>query len=117
MIWQTYVPKSGQADYVQGELLRAIEKLRDEAHRNGNANFNEKCHGILIQYLRNKLTDRRVFDENTIVLINLDLDKLGMKDEPYLYDDVFDSVAHRIVDWCIAYDEPIPHKTNPELYC
>ena len=34
-IWQTYVPKSGQAETVQGELLRAVEKLRDEAIRNG----------------------------------------------------------------------------------
>ena len=30
-LWQTYVPKSGQADTVQGELIRAIEKLQDEA--------------------------------------------------------------------------------------
>ena len=43
-IWQNFVPKSGQAETVQGELLRAIEKLRDEAHRNGNANFNKNCH-------------------------------------------------------------------------
>jgi hypothetical protein len=27
-IWHDLVPKSGQADTVQGELLRAIEKLR-----------------------------------------------------------------------------------------
>jgi hypothetical protein len=38
-IWQTYVPKSGQSASVQGELLRAVEKLRDEAIRNGNVNW------------------------------------------------------------------------------
>ncbi len=38
-IWSNYVPKSGQSETVQGELLRAIEKLRDEAHRNGNINW------------------------------------------------------------------------------
>lgn len=27
-IWKTLVPKSGQASYVQAEVLRAIEKLR-----------------------------------------------------------------------------------------
>ncbi len=32
-IWQTFVAKSGQAETVQGELLRAVEKLRDEATR------------------------------------------------------------------------------------
>ena len=30
-IWKTFVPSSGQAEYVQGELLRAIAKLQDEA--------------------------------------------------------------------------------------
>ena len=61
-IWQNFVPKSGQAETVQGELLRAIEKLRDEAHRNGNANFNKNCHEILVEYLREKLTDKKIFD-------------------------------------------------------
>jgi len=30
-LWKTYVPKKGQSETVQGELIRAIEKLRDEA--------------------------------------------------------------------------------------
>ena len=38
-LWSTYVPKNGQADTVQGELIRAIEKLRDEVQRNGNGNW------------------------------------------------------------------------------
>jgi hypothetical protein len=29
--WRTSVPRSGQAAAVQGELLRAVENLRDEA--------------------------------------------------------------------------------------
>ncbi|MFE4720577.1 hypothetical protein ACFRLW_29995, partial [Streptomyces sp. NPDC056728] len=40
-IWRTYVPKRGQADTVQGELIRAVEKLRDEAVRNGNINWDD----------------------------------------------------------------------------
>ncbi|CAH8770501.1 hypothetical protein [Paenibacillus dendritiformis] len=39
--WQTYVPKQGQAETVQGELIRAIEKLRGEAQRNGNINWDK----------------------------------------------------------------------------
>ena len=65
-IWKNFVPKTGQAEFEQGELLRAIEKLRDEAQRNGNANFNEKCHMILIEFLRDKLTDKAVFDDQKI---------------------------------------------------
>lgn len=30
-IWKNFVPKSGQATVLQGELLREIEKLRCEA--------------------------------------------------------------------------------------
>lgn len=40
-IWKKYVPKQGQADSVQGELLREIEKLRIEAQCNGNLNWDE----------------------------------------------------------------------------
>jgi hypothetical protein len=38
-LWRTSVPRSGQAATVQGELLQAVEKLRDEAQRNGNINW------------------------------------------------------------------------------
>lgn len=40
-IWKTFVPKQGQADCVQGELLREIEKLRHEACSNGNINWDD----------------------------------------------------------------------------
>ncbi|MCX2680100.1 hypothetical protein OOZ15_09135 [Galbibacter sp. EGI 63066] len=116
-IWQNYVPESGQSKYVQGELLRAIEKLRDEAHRNGNINFNEKCHGILIDYLRKKLSDKKVFNQKTIEQINTDLDKLSIEDKPYSEDDIFDRISNRVVDWCMLYHEPISHEENDELYC
>jgi hypothetical protein len=45
-IWKTCIPPSGKATTVQGELLRAVEKLRDEAQRNGNANWDDG-HAIL----------------------------------------------------------------------
>jgi hypothetical protein len=40
-LWQNYVPKSGQAETIQGELIRAIVKLQDEAQRNGNGNWDQ----------------------------------------------------------------------------
>jgi len=117
LIWQNYVPKSGQSKFVQGELLRAIEKLRDEAHRNGNINFNENCHGILIGYLRKKLSDSKIFDEKTIEIINADLNKLLIEEQPYTSDDIFDRICDRIVDWNIYYGNKIEHKNNSELNC
>ncbi len=116
-IWQHFVPKSGQAEFVQGELLRAIEKLRDEALRNGNGNFNEKCHEILIQYLREKLTDKEIFDNKTIQQIKKDLKRLNIENQPYTDDDIYDRISNRIVDWYLYYGEQIKHKKNSKLYC
>lgn len=116
-IWKNYVPKSGQSEFVQGELLRSIEKLRDEAHRNGNINFNEKCHDILIQFLRQKLSDQKVFDLSTIKQINKDLDRISIPEQPYTWDDIFDRICDRIVDWNIFYGNAIKHKKNPKLHC
>jgi hypothetical protein len=38
-LWLRYVPPRGQAETVQGELIRAAEKLRNEAQRNANLNW------------------------------------------------------------------------------
>jgi hypothetical protein len=38
-LWRELVPAAGPADSLQGELLRAVENLRDESCRNGNRNF------------------------------------------------------------------------------
>lgn len=38
-LWRELVPSTGPADSLQGELLRAVENLRDESCRNGNRNF------------------------------------------------------------------------------
>lgn len=116
-IWKTYVPKSGQAETVQGELLRAIEKLADEAQRNGNINFNSDCHGILISYLRKYLTDTTLFDKETIIQINKDLDTISEEDEPYTDDDLYDRLRDRIFDWYLKNKTPIPNVNNPKLYC
>jgi hypothetical protein len=116
-IWRTFVPLNGQAEFEQGELIRSVEKLRDEAQRNANANFNDKCHKILVAFLREKLTDKSVFDENIINQINFDIDLIGTKDHPYLDNDIYDRLSERVVDWCAIYQEPIPHKKNPELNC
>jgi hypothetical protein len=40
-LWKAHVPKRGQAHTVQGELMRTVEKLRDEAKRNGNVNWRD----------------------------------------------------------------------------
>ncbi len=116
-IWKTYVPKSGQAETVQGELLRAIEKLADEAQRNGNINFNDHCHVILISFIRKHLNDDKLFDKTTIKQINQDLDMISIEDQPYTEDDLYDRLRDRIIDWYLNNKTPIPNSKNPSLTC
>lgn len=116
-IWQNFVPKSGQAEFQQGELLRAIEKLRDESQRNANANFNDQCHGILKTFLGEKLIDPKIFDNQSIAQIKADLAQLGTRDHPYLEDDIYNRLTERIIEWCDFHKEMIPHEYNSELGC
>jgi hypothetical protein len=116
-IWKTYVPKSGQAETVQGELLRAIERLADEAQRNGNVNFNKDCHGIFISFIRQYLNDEKLFDKATIKQINQDLDTISIEDQPYTDDDLYDRLRDRIIDWYLNNKTLIPNVKNPTLNC
>jgi hypothetical protein len=116
-IWKTYVPKSGQAETVQGELLRAIEKLADEAQLNRNANFQKNCHGLLISFLRKHLADTKTFDAATIRQIKQDLNTLLIKEEPYIEEDLYDRLRDRIVEWYMLHTTPIPHAKNAALTC
>ena len=113
-IWESFVPPSGQADTVQGELLRAVEKLRDEAIRNGNANLDEGFE-ILLNYLESKLVDDRVFSEERIREIKRFLARLKDFDNPYLEDDIYDELGGRVVDYYKFYGSQ-PHEKNPNLH-
>lgn len=114
-LWQTYVPESGQAETVQGELIRAVEKLRDEAQRNGNGNW-DNGHEILANYVKSTLVNSKVFNTTKVSQIESDIRRLLDYDNPYLEDDIYDRLTERIVDWYIVNQEPIPHKYNSELH-
>ena len=51
-IWKNYVPEIGQANVLQGELLRELEKLRYEAQNNGNMNWDKISSIFAILYLK-----------------------------------------------------------------
>ena len=113
-IWKTFVPPSGQASTVQGELLRAVEKLRDQAQRNGNINW-DRGHVILAHYVRDTLTSSGLFDARQRKQIESDVERLLDYKHPDTEDGVYDRLARRVVDWCRAHPEPVPHKRNPKL--
>jgi hypothetical protein len=113
-LWSTYVPKNGQADTVQGELIRAIEKLRDEAQRNGNGNW-DRGHQIFCSFLRDHLCRPNVFGGDAVNAILSDVSRLEDYEHPYLEDDIYDRLTDRIVEWSRMNPDPVPNKHNPDL--
>ncbi len=114
-LWQTFVPKSGQAETVQGELIRAVEKLRDEAQRNGNGNW-DTGHEILAKYIETTLINSGEFKRKEIKQIKSDIKRLLDYDYPYTEDEIYDRLTNKIVDWYLENQEPIPHNENPDLH-
>lgn len=113
-LWRDYVPKRGQADTVQGELIRAVEKLRDEAQRNGNQNWS-KGHAILAEFLQDTLLGSDLFEPPSIADIKADVARILDYKHPETSDEPFDRLTGRIVEWSRAHPEPVARKRDPRL--
>jgi hypothetical protein len=113
-IWKEFVPRSGQAATVQGELLRAVEKLRDEGIRNGNCNWDDGFE-ILLLYLQERLLDRSVYSPRTIEETREILNRLSDYEYPVIEDEPFDRLGDRVVEYFRHYGSQ-PHTLNPELH-
>jgi hypothetical protein len=97
-IWKTLVPKSGQADTVQGELIRAIERLRWESQNNGNGNWDEGFDRFC-DFLEQTLAVTPPFDDDALSEIRADISRLRDYDHPYLEDDLYDRLSDRAVEF------------------
>jgi len=119
-LWRDLVPRRGQANTVQGELVRAIARLAVESYKNGNLNWNGSFRQ-LVTFLRKHLTDESVFDAPTIAQIKRDLADIGAVgngSQGYDYpkgEDPYDRVTDRVVEWCQKNPKPIRLKKNPKL--
>lgn len=114
-LWRTYVPRSGQAATVQGELIRAVEKLRDEAQRNGNCNWDGGFE-ILAGFLRSRLVDSGIFSAQVVAEIEHDANRLLSFEYPEIDDGPYDRLTDRVVEWARAHPGPVPHQRNPDLH-
>ena len=119
--WRQLVPASGQADTVQGELVRVITKLEDECLRNGNGNW-DMGHRMFTNFLHKYLRDSNVFDAETIAQIESDIADIrdfgsGKKQPDFKEnkEDAFDRITNRVVEWCRANPESIKHEKNTKL--
>ena len=124
-IWFNLVPKSGQASSLQGELVRAIEKLRWEAQSNGNINWDAGFQ-MFIDFLGQHLLAEPGFSEASKAEIAADLDRLENflpveeleADEeagglPYVDDDLYDRLTGHVVHYCRLHPQLIPIQPNP----
>ena len=106
-MWKTLVPKRGHADTYNGELLRVLENLRDEAQRNGNKNWGPR-HKFKVQFLEKTLTEATFFSAPQMAAIQADLQQLLDYQRPTTSDAVYDRLMERIVDWDLAHPERPP---------
>lgn len=127
-IWHNMVPPRGQAETVQGELLRAVEKLRWEAQENGNINWDEGFI-TLLSFLESHLVGHAGFDEADRTTLRNDIHRLRsflpvteLADRsdsgslPYVEDDLYNRLEDFVVAFARANPVALPHATNPQLH-
>ena len=110
------VPVSGEAETLQGELVRCIDNLKDEANRNGWMNWDE---GDVesVDVLRRYLPEPDVFSQGMCQQIDKALDVVRYAGERGADEGVFASeeltfLGERVAEWCLHYTE-LEYK-NPE---
>ena len=98
---------------MQGELLRAVEKLRDGAMRNGNMNWDDGFK-ILLDYLTSHLLDAKVFPAAVLARTRETLLRLAAFENPLTDDEPFNELRERVVDYFHYYGSQT-HPRNAAL--
>jgi hypothetical protein len=112
------VPASGQAATVQGEVVRAINKLVNDCVSNGLANWDAGYERLCVFALRH-LADG-TFGAQTSAGIRTDIEhiqKYGRREDigGFDLDAAFDRLMQAAVGWCDRHPASIPHKLDLEL--
>jgi hypothetical protein len=116
-LWEQLVPASGQADTVQGELIRCSGKLSDEAYRNGNMNW-ESGYERLARFLGAKLNDpvtftpeerKKIADAVEEVIRDFKTPDVSGHGSSHYY------LTEMTVRWCLANPKPLTHENDPTL--
>ena len=116
-LWNALVPADGQAETLQGELVRIVGKLTDQAFRNGNMNWDED-HERMWRFVGHHLDDPATFITQERALIRDKIEEIIRdKDAPDLSGDgcCYYIIAEKVVDWCVAHPTPIPHQKDEKL--
>jgi hypothetical protein len=122
-LWKTLVPVGGEAETLQGEILRSVGRLEDEYNRNGNINWEPgDYHCEFVEFLKRHLADRNTFDQTTVQQIRDAAEKvrLAAEDLATKYEDgqeiqvqkhsadaALKFLMERAVEWCDKNPKPI----------
>jgi hypothetical protein len=112
-IWNELVPAVGPAATVQGELLRVVEKLREEAQRNKNVNY-RKSHKRMAVFVRDTLVKSGLFEEPVNERIRTGTRRLMKASRPYTEDDVYDHLVDQVCVFYTRKESPIPYQAPVE---
>jgi hypothetical protein len=117
-LWERLVPDSGQADTVQGEIIRAIGRMANELASNGFANW-DSGYERLSEFALQHLTDG-TFGPQTTTGIRMDIEHIqayGRRSDTSGYDleAAFDRLMQATVGWCQRHPDRIPHSPDPVL--
>lgn len=133
-IWKEYVPKNGQANCLQGELLREIEKIRCEAQDNGNINWDDD-YSYFCDFIKDNLNNKSIFTaeekEEITTIMNyikdcglysrkcyngeLEKDSIDINRIAYTNDNLYDIIADKIGKLQKNNPEPIPYSLNKNI--
>ncbi|MGH1384978.1 DUF4419 domain-containing protein [Kordia sp.] len=110
-IKEKYIPTTGRSTYVQGEMMRAVEKLEEEAIQHKNKNFTKRCHKRFITFLEKHLYDEDVYIEMLINDTYFTLETFKKKDRSleeiqdhgYSLAYEYNYIKERIVEWHLHY--------------
>jgi len=116
-LWSQLVPKSGQADTVQGELIRAVGRMEDEFFRNGYGNW-DQGYEILSAFALAQLSDG-TFGTKITEGIKGDVAAIQRhgrgEGEGSDLEAAHERLCEAAVAWCHKHPAALPREPNPEL--
>ncbi len=134
-LWEIKVPKSGQADSLQGELLREVERLRGEAQDNGNMNWDDNF-AFFCDNIKTTLAESGLFDAQRCEKLSRLLDFVKQCGEyaysygageisddeadpvkfAYVDDDLYDFICDAVAEFAINNPNDIPYEKKDFIY-
>lgn len=121
-LWAKLVPEEGEAETVQGEMVRARGRIQGDYYRNGFGNWHQ-CYE-LSRFLADHLADENTFNPFTASVIRADIRALDSIGQWCMYSEnleqtflgsvhdtgkIFQRLGAAIVVWCERHPEPIPY--------